>query len=123
MSNFNLGTQEFDGKEVINRLHPPVIRVMDCVVNEGEHPRGCIVANNGTGIMKYDPLDTGLLAVPVGVLVDVCRSSEGDTTAKVLVHGTVNKYALVVGESGEPDTDDLNKLYDIGIWDMDDGGL
>ena len=121
---FNLGTQEFDMKEVINRNHPPIVRVMACEPDQGEHPRGCIVAKNATGnIVQYNPAASAPLNIPVGVLTDICRSGDGDNTAKVLVHGTVNNYALVVGESGTPDEADLSLLHEIGIFEIDDGGL
>jgi len=117
--NFNVGTQSFDMKEVINRLHPPVIRVKACMPNKGVLLRGRILTETDGQVEEYDP---GSEDAPRHVLIEDC-DTDNENTAKVLVHGTVNSYALTVKGGTPPTSTTLRALNLNGIWEINEGGL
>lgn len=72
----NLGSTNVNDKQVIDRNHPPVIRSLELVADQGELPAGLIVAKNAAGaVVPY--------AVATIALTGTVNGSNADFTASV----------------------------------------
>lgn len=118
--NANISSHVYDPiEDVILRTHPPVIRTRKAASGTGELGKGLIVAENSSEeIIPYDPDGGAPADKPVGVLVRNC-SLDHEDIARYMVHGSVRRSKLIVGESG-PDADDIRLLEDLGIWPESD---
>jgi hypothetical protein len=111
----NLGTITIDYSTVITTIHPPVIKTMEALPDNGILPMGTLVAKDGDGLLAaYDPDDLGTLKTCVGVLTRELDTATDDA-APVIVHGTVVLELLKVGD-GALDADDLAALEALGIY-------
>ena len=100
---------------VIAPGHPGPVRNLVVKTGQGVLKKGLIVAKDASGlIVPYDPAGTDPVNKPVGVLFDGVDTDRVDV-APVIVHGTVYRNRLLVGEN-EPSADDLAALEAITIW-------
>jgi len=114
-----IGTNEaFKPDETIySGHHGPVTRARKVKADQGVLEAGLIVALDGDGnVVPYDPSGSEPVNKPVGVLLERCDTTKEDA-AIVIVHGTVWKDRIHVGEN-PPSNDDLAALEAIGIWAM-----
>jgi hypothetical protein len=98
-----LGTQTFTEKTVVSDNHPPVVRNMEALADNGTIEAGTILSKNADGkIISCDFTASDGTEIPAGVLVQTIDTS-ADTMALVLVHGTVVRAALM--SAGEASAD------------------
>lgn len=109
--NANLGTQTFIEKNILDPLHPAIIRTMDAKANNGTLVQGLIVAKDSNGdIVAYDPVGADPLNDPIGILIKGIDTTK-DTLANVLRHGTVVKAEVILGDgSSDPADSDFDLL-------------
>ncbi len=110
-----IGSVDRTHSAVADNVHPPVMKTMVALVDNGILKAGLILAKDSNGeIVPYDPADVATLKTPVGVLAHDIDTSTDDA-AVVIVHGTVALDKLLVDTSA-PDADDLAALEAITIW-------
>ena len=108
-----------DRNDVYSHNHPAIVLDVNLSEITSAVERGTVIGVDGSGnFVVYDPSVTdsngNQLHKPYGVLVED-YSSEGSTSAKVLVMGVVYKDAVKVNGS-EPSDADIEALRDLNIY-------
>ncbi len=61
MTSFNIGSQEFSSKQIIDMTHPPIIRILKVKTGQGVLNKGMLVAFDANdGIVPYGQIETQL---------------------------------------------------------------
>lgn len=110
-----IGTFDIKSATVLSDQHPPVLKTVQALADQGTLAMGLLLAKDGDGkAVPYEPAGLAPLNVCIGVLTQEIDTT-ADTEATVLRHGTGVRELLLVGATA-PDAAALAVLEDLGIF-------